>query len=368
MVISQAYASPNHNERTEQISAIIVHSCEGAPPDNEEQSSIPWLCNPASQVSTHYYITRSGLIYQLVPEERRAWHAGECAIADDANSASIGIELEHRQGTGAYPLPQRAALDWLARDIRKRYPIPLDRVVRHGTTARPVGRKHDPTDWTELDFRAWVASLDPPPVATSYTELSPILGTPLATRAQLRFAGKHGDYGTFDVAHILDRYYDLALSVSVDPCLAIAQMLHETADMTSFWSQRPQRNPAGIGVTGQYQYVAPINKTNWRYNTQRNQWERGLSFTSWADDAIPVHLGRLLSYALPAATGTQEQQALIQRSNAARPLPIRARGSATILREFGHVHNPALAGWASPGETYGIAIAARANRLIGYAP
>ena len=363
MLISQAYASPNHNARTEAILVIVVHSCEGRPPGNEQTSSIPWLCNPKSEVSCHYYITRAGVIYQLVPEDRRAWHAGITSVADDTNSASIGIELEHRQGTGAYPLPQRAALDWLCRDIRKRYPIPLDNIVRHGTVAIPTGRKHDPTDWSETDFRAWVATLDPAPAATSYTAYSPILAAPPATHAHFTVPDA-STYNQAEVNSFIESYYSLCMRVNVDPVVAIAQMCHETGNLTSWWCERPRRNPAGIGVTGETRASATQPRGEWALHPD-GLWHKGVSYRTWLLDAIPDHVGRLLGYTLPAATGTTEQQSLIQRANARRIIPIRVRGSAQTIKQLGRVHNPSGLGWADPGANYGARIAQIANKLIG---
>ncbi len=53
------------------------------------------LCNQAAKVSAHYLLEEDGSIYQLVDEDKRAWHAGESFWrgVTDMNSASIGIEL-----------------------------------------------------------------------------------------------------------------------------------------------------------------------------------------------------------------------------------------------------------------------------------
>jgi hypothetical protein len=114
-------------------------------------------------------------------------------------------------------------------------------------------------------------------------------------------------------------------------------MLHETGNLTSWWSQRPRRNPVGIGVTG-----AP---------------GVGLSFPSWQNDAIPAHVGRLLAYALTDARATPQQAGLIATALHWRPLPARTRGSAPTLKPLGRVHNPSGEGWASPGDQYGAKIA-----------
>src|SRR5690349_6362679 len=60
----------------------------------------------------------------------------------------------------------------------------------------------------------------------------------------------HGAYSADDVTRIVGLYYQTARAAGLDPLLAVAQMAEETAHLTSFWSQRPRRNFAGIGVTG----------------------------------------------------------------------------------------------------------------------
>lgn len=157
--------SPNHSARPSGaiVSCIVVHSCEGSPPGNEEQSSIPWLCDPASKVSSHFYITRAGIIYQLVATDREAWHAGDSTLdgVPNVNAFSVGIELEHHAGSPPYPKAQLDALTWLCADhLMVQYPaITPARVVSHRAVAVPAGRKSDPTDWDEAAFRAWADSL-----------------------------------------------------------------------------------------------------------------------------------------------------------------------------------------------------------------
>ena len=49
---------------------------------------------------------------------------------------------------------------------------------------------------------------------------------------------------------IVPAYFSVCASVGMEPVMSLAQMIHETGCLTSWWSQRPRRNPAGIGVTG----------------------------------------------------------------------------------------------------------------------
>ena len=60
-----------------------------------EDAALARLCDPASEVSCHYLIRENGEVLQLVPENRRAWHAGVSSWAGetDMNSSSIGIEI-----------------------------------------------------------------------------------------------------------------------------------------------------------------------------------------------------------------------------------------------------------------------------------
>jgi N-acetylmuramoyl-L-alanine amidase len=59
------------------------------------QEALDRLCDPAAEVSAHYLIDEDGTVIRLVPEEKRAWHAGRSYWRGitDVNSASIGIEI-----------------------------------------------------------------------------------------------------------------------------------------------------------------------------------------------------------------------------------------------------------------------------------
>ncbi|HEY0524490.1 MAG TPA: N-acetylmuramoyl-L-alanine amidase [Stellaceae bacterium] len=145
--------------------------------------------DPAAEVSAHYMIDEDGTVYRLVPEDRRAWHAGRSSWdgETDINSASIGIEIVnpgHEFGYRPFPEPQMAAVDALCRDVIGRHPIPPHRVLGHSDVAPQ--RKEDPGelfDWPRLaragiglwpDFAAAPATDPPADVAAAQALLAAI--------------------------------------------------------------------------------------------------------------------------------------------------------------------------------------------------
>ncbi|MGB0498458.1 MAG: N-acetylmuramoyl-L-alanine amidase [Rubricella sp.] len=142
--------SPNHGPRKggAAVDMVVLHytAMESA------EASLARLCDPAAEVSAHYLIDLDGTLWQLVAEDRRAWHAGlsHWQGESDVNSRSIGIELQNR-GDHPFPVPQMRALEALLADIRARHAIPPERVLGHSDIAPE--RKGDPGarfDWRGL--------------------------------------------------------------------------------------------------------------------------------------------------------------------------------------------------------------------------
>lgn len=155
---SISYQSPNYNDRPNGIAidALVIHTTEG-----NWDSDAEWMCNPASQVSTHYVVSPTGNVFQLVHPVQRAWHAGDSYYAgrDDWNNFSIGIEISHYVDQ-QYPSAQVKALDALAHELIPRYNVPQELVTCHRWVAtNPPNRKSDPTNWEDPDFRFWVSTL-----------------------------------------------------------------------------------------------------------------------------------------------------------------------------------------------------------------
>ncbi|MEQ9690525.1 MAG: N-acetylmuramoyl-L-alanine amidase [Bauldia litoralis] len=165
----EQHPSPNHGPRPAgtPVDILLLHYT-GMETD---VGALSWLCNPASQVSSHYFIFEDGRVVQLVDESRRAWHAGRGSWAGDTdiNSRSIGIELAHpghEHGYRAFADPQIAALIALSSGILSRHPIPPARVLAHSDVA--PARKEDPGElfpWQRLHAAGIGHWVPPAPVA-----------------------------------------------------------------------------------------------------------------------------------------------------------------------------------------------------------
>jgi hypothetical protein len=123
-------------------------------------------------------------------------------------------------------------------------------------------------------------------------------------------ARPHGRYSDANVRTIVTLYEETAIAVGLDPLLVVAQMILETGNLSSEWSQPPRRNPAGIGVTG-----VP---------------GEGVSFPNWKS-AVRAHVGRLLAYSVATGKETPAQLKLVNAALKVRPLPERLRGGASNL-------------------------------------
>ena len=164
-VAAKIFPSPNHGERREgrRPTMLILHYT-GMPDDGE---ALQWLCNPLSQVSAHYFVFGDGRVLQLVPEARRAWHAGvgQWDGETDVNSSSIGIEIANPGHPGGLPPFAQAQIEsvvGLAKDIVTRWRMAPERVLAHSDVA--PGRKLDPGEafpWERL-HRAGVGHWVPP--------------------------------------------------------------------------------------------------------------------------------------------------------------------------------------------------------------
>ncbi|KQV38462.1 MULTISPECIES: N-acetylmuramoyl-L-alanine amidase [unclassified Rhizobium] len=136
--------SPNHGERAGGLmpDMIILHYT-GMP---TAEGALDWLCREESQVSCHYLVYEDGRVDQLVPESRRAWHAGKSIWQGegDINSRSIGIEIANagHPSLPDFPKKQIDSVVELCRDCGERWSIAPEKVLAHSDVA-PI-RKVDP--------------------------------------------------------------------------------------------------------------------------------------------------------------------------------------------------------------------------------
>jgi N-acetylmuramoyl-L-alanine amidase len=146
--------SPNHDERPAgvPIDTLVLHYTGM----RSAAEAIARLRDPAARVSSHYVVETDGLVWRLVPEDRRAWHAsishwrGHTVL----NDRSVGIEIVnpgHEWGYEPFPALQMAAVCDLCLGVLARHPIPARNVVAHSDVA--PDRKEDPGelfDWEGL--------------------------------------------------------------------------------------------------------------------------------------------------------------------------------------------------------------------------
>ena len=110
-------------------------------------NQLDWDAHPYFQsirgleVSSHFFITRSGEVWQFVSCDDRAWHAGKSQWCgrENCNDFSIGIELEGLEGM-TFETAQYHALTELCQALVAQYPI--THIAGHEHIA--PGRKQDP--------------------------------------------------------------------------------------------------------------------------------------------------------------------------------------------------------------------------------
>ena len=156
--------SPNFDQRRGPPDMIVLHYT-GMQTGAE---ALARLCDPEAKVSAHYLIEEDGRLFQLAPEERRAWHAGVSFWKGerDINAVSIGIELVnpgHEFGYLDFPDVQIEALIGLLDAIRGRWEIANGRILGHSDVA--PDRKLDPGEkfpWKRLAQDGHGLWLEPP--------------------------------------------------------------------------------------------------------------------------------------------------------------------------------------------------------------
>ncbi|KFE64820.1 N-acetylmuramoyl-L-alanine amidase [Hyalangium minutum] len=146
--------SPNFDDRKgADIDTIVLHHTAS----NNGAADLAHMRDPKAEVSAHYMVDRDGKIYQLVNDQKRAWHAGKGelhGVPTDVNGRSIGIEIVNDGGGKTpYTEAQMKSLTQLTGYLKQQYNVPMGNIVGHKDVAVPKGRKSDPSanfDWERL--------------------------------------------------------------------------------------------------------------------------------------------------------------------------------------------------------------------------
>ena len=147
--------SPNHNARAPgtPIDTLVLHYTGM----QSAEAALDRLCDEEARVSSHYLLEEDGTLWQLVPDERRAWHAGPSFWRGhtDINSRSIGIEIVnpgHEWGYRPFPPIQMDAVIALCITLLARHPIEARNVLAHSDIA--PDRKQDPGELFDFSLLA----------------------------------------------------------------------------------------------------------------------------------------------------------------------------------------------------------------------
>ena len=145
MKLINKFKSPNFDKRRNTLlpKLIIVHYTAML----SEFEAIDFLLNPLNKVSSHFFISKKGLIYNLVNVKNRAWHAGIAYWRNkqDINSSSIGIELDNSGpllNNENFTIGQKNSLVELLIYLKKKYKIKNQSILGHSDIS-PY-RKIDP--------------------------------------------------------------------------------------------------------------------------------------------------------------------------------------------------------------------------------
>ena len=150
--------SPNHNARPASapgLACVVLHATADG---GSEAGAEEWLTEPRSQASAHLHLRRDGTVVRLVPDGRRAWHAGVSRWKgrENVNGFSLGWELANRNdGREPYTDAQYGAAIRLAAHYVKQG-LSLEAFVSHAAVALPAGRKTDPARFDWARFHAGV--------------------------------------------------------------------------------------------------------------------------------------------------------------------------------------------------------------------
>lgn len=227
--IDTSYTANWHTSRDGlAIAAVVAHGTGGY--DNDAgrrylQRGGEKADGSDRKVSIHCYISKKGVIYRMVPDDKGANHAGAASAvlkvgtktyrAGKINQVTLGFELANLQdGVDPYTEAQLNAMGWLIADWRRLHgPLPLYRHAEIDPT-----RRSDPV---RLSVAAMEARVPDPSVDNDLTFLSPPRISPAVFNRILTEADSPAAPADPSLYAIPERY-------GIDPAVALAFFEHES--------------------------------------------------------------------------------------------------------------------------------------------
>ena len=167
------YAAIDFNIRKPQF-VVLHHTAQASAAQTLFTFS---LRRPGRESSAHYVIGRDGLVYQMLNDYVRSYHAGlsKWSNITDMNSCSIGIEMDNN-GAEAFSNEQINALLKLLEVLKKKYGIPQANFIGHSDIA--PGRKGDPSKffpWKRLADAGFSFWYDPNNLPTPPADFNAVM-------------------------------------------------------------------------------------------------------------------------------------------------------------------------------------------------
>lgn len=148
---------------------IMLHHTAGT----SFEGAVAYMRRLTSMVSAHYVVGKRGEIAQLVPLNKKAWHAGKggpykTIPLNQGNAYCIGIEIVNLgDGKDPFPEAQLKALDWLINEIDHLVGRELP-IIDHKAYA--FGRKVDMRpNFPLANYQKYRRYQAPPPKTSAFT-------------------------------------------------------------------------------------------------------------------------------------------------------------------------------------------------------
>ncbi len=155
---SPNYQTGNRKPGQGQVTVIVVHTTQGS-----YNGTLSWFQNTSAKVSSHYVVSKTGAVTQMVMEKDIGWHVGS------ANGYTIGIEQEGFVADPNWITPQLFdASVKLTCYLVKKWGLPPDGAHIKGHVQLPNQTHTDPGKyWDYAKYNAEVAACvngQPPPL------------------------------------------------------------------------------------------------------------------------------------------------------------------------------------------------------------